>query len=140
MRATRLLRVAADAELLRLQHMAKRHGIRAAFGLVAAIFGIGVLMLAHVVAWQLLRTYVSPIYATLILLGINFLLAAAFGLLAARSSPHQAEHDALDIRRRALEAAKGSVALGALVPIASTLLRSRQKPQRKWPFSQRRIG
>ena len=38
-------------------------------------------------ALQILRLHVTPIYATLILLGINLLLAAVFGMMAARSSP-----------------------------------------------------
>ena len=139
MRATRLLRVAAEAELLRLRYLMKRHGVRAALGAVAAIFALSVLVLTDVVIWQILRLYVTPIYATLILLGINLLLAAVFGMMAARSSPSQAERDALDIRQRALEGAKGSLALGALVPMAGTLLRSRRSTQRKWPFSKRRI-
>ena len=45
---------------------------------------VGVLVLAEVAGWQLLRLYVEPISATLTLLGINFVIAALFGMLAAR--------------------------------------------------------
>jgi uncharacterized protein YacL len=140
MRAVRLVKVAAEAEILRIQHMLKRQGMRvAAFGLVAVVFGLGVLVLANVAAWQLLRLYVSPISATLILLGVNLVLAAIFGMLAARSSPGRAEREALAIRRRAVNEARSSLALGALVPIAGTLLRSRRGETRKVPLW-RRLG
>jgi hypothetical protein len=139
MRAVRLVKVAAEAEILRIQHMLKRQGMRVAFGLVAVVFGLGVLVLANVAAWQLLRLYVSPISATLILLGVNLVLAAIFGMLAARSSPGRAEREALAIRRRAVNEAQSSLALGALVPIAGTLLRSRRGETRKVPLW-RRLG
>jgi hypothetical protein len=137
MRAVDLVRIAAEAEILRLRHMLKRQGRRAAFGLVAVIFGLGVLVLANVAGWQILRLYVPPIYATLILLGVNLVLAAIFGLLAARSSPSRAERDALDVRRRALHEARSSLALGALVPVAGALLRSRGSDTAKRSFWRR---
>jgi hypothetical protein len=89
MRAVNLVKVAAQAEVLRLQYMMKRQGMRVASGLIATIFAMGVLAFAHVAAWQLLRMYVDGLYATLILLVIDLVLAAVFGLMAAKSSPSQ---------------------------------------------------
>jgi hypothetical protein len=40
--------------------MLKRQGMRAAFGLVAVLFVLGVLVLAHIAGWQVLRLYVPP--------------------------------------------------------------------------------
>jgi hypothetical protein len=137
MRAVNLAKVAVEAEILRIQHMLKRQGMRAAFGLVAVIFALGVLVLAHVAGWQILRLYVPPIYATLILLGLDLVVAAIFGILAAKSSPSRAERDALAIRQQALREARSSLALGALIPIASRLLRSRRNDTRKRPFWRR---
>jgi uncharacterized membrane protein (DUF4010 family) len=134
MRAVSLAKIAAEAEVLRLQYMLKRQGMRAAFGLIAAIFALGVLVLAHVVGWQILRQYVPPIYATLILLGVDLVVAAIFGILSARSSPSHDEREALAIRQQALREARSSLALGALIPIANTLLRSRRNKTRKRPF------
>ena len=57
MRAVSLLRVAAEAELLRLRHMLIRHGMRAAYGLIAALFAVGVLVLIIVAGWHVLRWY-----------------------------------------------------------------------------------
>ena len=123
MRSINLLKVAAEAELLRLRAMLARQGRRAAFGVVAVIFMLGVLVLAEIAGWQVLRLYVASISATLILLGINFVIAAIFGALAARSSPSHTEREALRVRRQALDAARGTLSFAAAVPVASTLLR-----------------
>src|SRR3954452_19367933 len=108
MRAISLLRVAADAELLRLRLLLKRQGIRAAFGLLAALFAVGVLVLINVVAWQALRLFVRPIFATLILLGVNLVITGVLAVLAVRSSPGEGEREALRIRQQALLEARGS--------------------------------
>jgi hypothetical protein len=141
MRAVSLIRVAAEAELLRIQHLLKRQGMRAAFGLLAAIFALGVLVLSNVAGWQVLRWYVQPIYATLILLGINAAVMAVFAVLAARSSPGYAEREALRIRQQAVQEARGSLVLSALVPMAGTLLSSRRsRDSRRLPFWRRLTG
>jgi hypothetical protein len=137
MRAVNLAKVAAEAEILRIRHMLKRQGMRAAFGLVAVLFALGMLVLAHVAGWQVLRLYVPPIYATLILFGVDLVVAAIFGILAARSSPSGAEREALAIKQRALHEARNSLALGALIPLAGTLLRFRRNDTRKAPFWRR---
>jgi hypothetical protein len=137
MRAVNLTKVAAEAEILRIQHMLKRQGMRAAFGLVAVLFVLGVLVLAHIAGWQVLRLYAPPIYATLILLGVDLVIAAIFGILAARSSPSHHEREALAIRQRALHEARSSLALGALIPIAGALLRPRRNAPPKVPLWRR---
>jgi hypothetical protein len=126
MRATNLLKVASQAEILRIQHMLKRQGTRAALGLAASVFILGALVLADIAGWQFVRFYVDPVYASLIMLGINLLIAVIFGLLAMRSSPSRHETEALAVRQQALLETRNSVALGALIPIAGTLLRSWQ--------------
>jgi hypothetical protein len=135
MRAPNLVKVAAQAEVLRIQRMVKRQGIRAALGLVGLIFIVGALAFANVAGWQVARMYFEPIYATLIMLGVNLLIGIIFGLLAARSSPNQPEREALEVRRRALREARSSLALGAAIPVATTLLRYWRNSQR----SQRRL-
>jgi hypothetical protein len=137
MRATNLVKVAAQAEILRIKHMLKRQGMRAAFGLAALVFVLGALVLANVAGWQVLRLYVLAIPASLIMLGINLLIAAIFGLTAARSSPSHTEREALDLRRRALHEARSSLALGALVPAAGALLWSRRSDAQRRPFWRR---
>jgi hypothetical protein len=135
MRATNLIKVAAQAEILRIQHMLKRQGVRAAFGLAAIVFILGALVLANIAAWQVVRFYIAPIYASLIMLGVNLLIAMIFGLLAARSSPSQQEREAVEVRQRALREARSSLALGAVIPVAGALLRSRRQGNiRRRPF------
>ena len=136
MRSVSLIRIAAEAELLRLRAMVARQGRRLAFGMVAFIFVVGVLILAEVAGWQALRIYLASIVATLILLAVNLVIAGIFGLLAARSSPGHAEHEALRVRQQALDAARGSLAFTAAVPITTTLLR-RRRGARQQPWVQR---
>jgi hypothetical protein len=137
MRATNLIRVATEAEILRIRHLLKRQGMRAALGLAGVVFLLGALALANIAGWQVLRFYVSAISATLIMLGVNLLIAAIFGLLAARSSPSRTEREALEVRRRALQEAQSSLALGAIFPVAGALLRSRRSNVRERPFWRR---
>jgi hypothetical protein len=133
MRSVDLLRIAIEAETLRLRHMLRRHGTRAALGVVASVFAVSVLVLCDVAGWQVLRLYVTPLYATLILLGVNLVLAIAFMLLAVRSSPSHAEREALMIRQQALQGAQGSLALAALVPVAGNILRlGSRRESRRW--------
>jgi hypothetical protein len=131
-RSIDLLKVAAEAAILRFRIVLARQGRRAAFGVVAVIFVLGVFVLAEVAGWQVLHLYVPPIPATLSLLGTNFLIAALFGVLAVRSSPGHAEREALRVRWQALDAARGALALTVAVPIASTLLRRRGGRRRSW--------
>jgi hypothetical protein len=129
-RSINLLKIAAEAELVRLRAWAARQGRRAAFGAAALVFALGVLTLAEVAGWQAFRLYVAPIYATLILLGINLVITVTFGLLAARSSPSHTEREALQVRRQAVEAARGSLVLTTVVP-ATRLLRSDRRRGRR---------
>jgi hypothetical protein len=138
MRATNLVKIAAQAEILRIQHMLKRQGMRAALGAAALVFVLGSLALANVAGWQLVRLYVSPVSASFIMLGVNLAIAAILGLLAARSSPSATEREALELRRRALLEARSSLALGALIPIAGGLVRSQGNRAPRTPFWRRR--
>ena len=111
--------------------MAVRQGRRAAFGAVALLFVLAVLVLGELAAWLALSLRFAAIPATLILLGINLIIAIPFGLLAARSSPSHAEREALQVRQQSLDAARGALSLAALVPIGNTLLRHWRSPVRR---------
>jgi hypothetical protein len=123
MRSINLLKVAAEAEILRYRCMIARQGRRAAFGAVALVFVLAVLVLGEVAAWLALCLRFAAIPTTLILLGINLIIAVTFGLLAVRSSPSRAEREALQVRQQSLDAARGALSLAALVPVGNTLLR-----------------
>lgn len=122
MRSINLLKLAFDAEILRLRALLARQGRRAAFGAIASVFGLAVLGLVEIAGWQGLRLRFAPIPTTFILLGINLVIAAVFGFLAARSSPGHAEQEALRVRQQALDAARGSLLFTAAVPAATSLL------------------
>ena len=117
--------------------MMARQGRRAAFGVIALIFLLAVLALAEAAGWLALRHRVESIPATLILLGVNLVIAAIFGVLAARSSPGRTEQEALRVRRQALDAARGTLAIAAAVPAATRLLgrRSGRQGRRGWRIS-----
>ena len=131
MRSVNLLKIALEAELLRLRALFARQGRRVAFAFGALVFALAVLGLGELAGWQSLRLGVEPIPATLILLGINLVIAAIFGLLAARSSPGHTEQEALRVRRQALDAARGSLAFTAAIPVVTNLLRGRRPGEGK---------
>jgi hypothetical protein len=132
-RSINLLKLALDAEILRLRTMLARQGRRAAFGSVALVFALVVLALAEIAGWQGLRLRMEAIPTTLILLGVNLIIAAAFALLAARSVPGHAEQEALRVRQQALDGARGSLVLSAAVPATTRLLGfGRDGRRRSW--------
>jgi HD-like signal output (HDOD) protein len=81
------------------------------------------LALGEVAAWLALYQRFAAIETTLILLGINLVIAIVFGLLAARSSPSLPEREALRVRQQSLDAVRGALSLAALIPVGNTLLR-----------------
>jgi hypothetical protein len=135
-RSINLLKLAFDAELLRLRAMMARQGRRAAFAAVAVIFSLVVLALAEATGWLALRHSVESIPATLILLGVNLVIAAIFGVLAARSSPSHTEQEALRVRRQALDASRGALAFTAAIPAMTRLVGGTRNRTRRWriPF------
>jgi len=120
MRTFSLVRVAADAELLRLRLRARRAGVRAILALVALGFLAGAAVFCHLALWYWLRHHFEPPQSALILAGSDVVLAVILALLAARSTPSRAELEALAVRHRAVEGITASLAFSA---IAMQLLR-----------------
>lgn len=125
MRAVELAKVAAQAEALRLRQMAKRQGGRAAYGAVAAAFGIAVLVMLHVLAWHALVPHaVGPVWGSVILLAFDAIVAGVCGYLASSSTPSQVEAEAEGIRRQALTEMRSSLTVPALLlPAGGAMLR-----------------
>ncbi len=115
MRTLRLLRVAAEAEGLRLRHMARRTAVRAALGVIGLAFLIGAVVFAHIAAWYWLRLTWAEWPTALMLAAADIVLAAALALLVARSSPGPIETEALAVRQRAWESATGTAPLPAIL-------------------------
>jgi hypothetical protein len=131
MRSVNLAKVAIEAEIVRYKAMAGRQGRRAGFGVAALIFGIGFLITLEIAGWQLARMYILPIYATLCVMGFNFIIAAGFTVIAMRSSPSRSEIDALAVRQRAVQALQNSLMVSALVPAAGYLWDRQGRRQRR---------
>src|SRR5689334_4351218 len=125
MRALRLARIAAEAEILRLRRIALRTGFRAAYGVFALVFVIMALALAHVAGWLALIKVVGPVSAALIVMGVDLLIAVIFGALAARSGPDRIEREALQIRRTATQQMVRSLSLFMLLMPVIRRMRSR---------------
>lgn len=116
MRPVRLARIAAEAEGVRLKGMVSRIVTRAIFGVVAVLFVIGAIVFAHFAAWFELRTALDQTFlaATGEVGGADLLVAIILGVLASRSSPSRVEREALDVRRKAVQAIGGTFSLAQL--------------------------
>ena len=115
MRSIELAKVAAAAEALRLRRIARRQALRAAFGAVAAVFAVAVLVGLHVVLWNLLVGWVTPVQASLIVVAVDVLIAAIFGFMATRDTPDTIELEAKAIRHQALVEMRQSLRFMSLV-------------------------
>ncbi len=122
MRPVRLVKIAAEAEALRLRGMMTRIAVRAALAGVALVFVIGAVAFAHIAAWYWLRLNLGQSFLATagILGGLDLLIAVIGGLLAGRSQPSRVEREALQVRRQAV--AGLSTAL-SLIQLASPVLR-----------------
>jgi hypothetical protein len=117
-------RAAASAELLLLKRMVRRQITRAVFGVVAAIFMTGTLILLHIVAYQALTPYLSPLASSAILLGVDLLIAVICGAMAMSNTPDNIEVEAKLLRDQSLMAMKESVAMTSLLgPMGSLAAR-----------------
>ena len=130
MRPFRLVRIAAEAEGVRLRGMAARIVTRAVLGLIALLFVVGAIVFAHLAAWYWLRTAIGQPFlaATGILGGADLLLAIALGFLASRSVPSRVEVEALDVRRKAVEAIGTTLSLTQLVVPILRILANLRRP------------
>jgi hypothetical protein len=111
------LRIAAEAEGLRLKSQASRIVSRMVMGVIALVFLLVALAFAHVAVWYWLRlSYSWAQYWTACAIGGgDIILAAALGLMAARSSPSRVEREARDVRQRAIAGLGTTVAASTLV-------------------------
>jgi len=125
MRALRLAQIAAEAEALRLRRIARRTVFRAVYAVLALFFVVAALGVVHVFGWLELVRFVTPISATLILIGVDLLIAVIFGILAASAGPGRIEKEALQIRNTAVQQAKRSFGVLMLLAPVSRAARSR---------------
>ena len=115
MRPFNLLRIALEAEILRLSHQGRRAFFRALLACCALVLLFAALVFGHIAAWFWLRSYMAGQYVGLIFAGTDLLLAAILATIAARSTPGRVELEALNLRRSALDDAAASLTMSALV-------------------------
>ena len=128
MRTVELAKVAASAEALRLRRIVVRQGMRAAYGAGAAVFGLGVLVLLHVVAYHLMVPAISPTLASLILLAFDAAVAGVLAYLALSNKPDAIENEALMIRQQAVVEMRKSMTVMALAgEVTGVVLRRPRK-------------
>jgi len=116
-RPLRLARVAAQAEVIVVRRQVAGIARRAILGLVAAIFGLGVLIMAHIIAYLALRQYAlfGPIPAASIVLGVDLAITIVFGVLASGHPADPIMEEAVRLRDQSLEQARQSMTLAALL-------------------------
>lgn len=132
MRSIELIKVATEAELLRLKLMVARQIRRVAIAFAAGVFCILALVFAEGCGWELMLQLTSALYASLVLAGVNLLLAVGLILVALRSSPGSSEREAIRVRQKALAASGGSLASLTTFRILGPLLVSRwRRPKRR---------
>jgi hypothetical protein len=110
-----LVRIALEAEKLRLSHKARRTVIRIMLACLAMALLLGALMFGHIAAWFWLRETLAGQYVALIFAGFDLVLAVVLVILADRSGPGEVEREALAVRRRALDDAAGSLTISAVL-------------------------
>jgi hypothetical protein len=125
MRAVELGRTAAQAELLRFKRSIRRQAMRGVWGAVAAVFGIAVLVMVHVIGFMLLTMAMAPIWAALIVLAFDVVMLAIFGAIAGSSRPDRIEAEARELRDRALVEMREALAVDALLsPVGRVAVRT----------------
>ena len=101
--------------MLRIKRLVRRQVFRAAFGAVAAVFALGALILLHVVGYTAMVPSLTPLQASLVLLAIDVVIAAVFGILAARGAPDAVEQEAKLVRDQAIAEMRESMVVATLV-------------------------
>ena len=103
MRLFRLLQLALQAETLRWKRTGRGYAIQAALGAGAAGFGLMLLMMLHIAAFQwFARTDLGPVLGALVVAGFDLVLAGLLGFLATRSGLDPVAVEAERVRDNAL--------------------------------------
>jgi hypothetical protein len=125
-RTVKLARLAAEAESLRLRTMLRRYATRAVLAVVAIVFLLATLAWAEVTAARALALTVQPVYAALIMLGINLVIGVIFLAIAASGKPSAVEVEALEVRKTAQAQIARTMAITALIGPLMRLLGARK--------------
>ena len=116
MKAVDFGKLAAAAEVQRLERLGLRYARRAAFLVVAALFGLFALISAHVLLWVLCDGpwNTGKVWASLIVLAVDVLFGVVFVALGRSKGPSVAELQARVTRDENLGAMRSALALNAV--------------------------
>ncbi len=116
MRLFRLLQLAAQAETLRWKRTGRGYAFQAAFGAVAAVFALMMLLMLHLAAFEWLAgTTVGRIYGALAIAGVDLVLAGVLGYLAVKGGLDPVAAEAERVRDNALRQVGDQTARAAVI-------------------------
>ena len=105
--------------------MFKRQAMRGVWAAVAAVFAIALLVMVHVVIYELLALVIPPLWASVAILGFDAIMLLVFGLIATKGAPSRYELEAREVRDQALIEMRESVAISALLhPVGRVAVRA----------------
>jgi hypothetical protein len=104
-----------QAEALRWKRTGRGYAIQAGLGAAAAIFFLLLMVMLHVAALIFLARGRDPVYAALIVAGVDLVLLALFGWLAARHANDPVAAEATRVRDDALRQVGDTTARAAMV-------------------------
>ncbi|MEN0075578.1 phage holin family protein [Roseicella sp. DB1501] len=110
-----LLRLAAQAEALRWKRTGRGYAIQAGLGAAAAVFAVMLVIMLHIAGLIWLARGRDPAIAALIVGGVDLVLAAILGWLAARHAQDPVALEALRVRDDALRQVGDTTARAAMV-------------------------
>ncbi len=124
MRTVRLARLAFQSEILLLRRQLTAIGRRAAFGAVAAVFTVAVLVLVHVLIVDALEQWagLSPLLSVFIVTVLDLIPAAVFGMFALGKIADPVAEEARRVRDLSIEQARQSLTMAALVAPATRVV------------------
>jgi uncharacterized membrane protein len=128
LRAVTLARTAADAEVLLIRREVNAAVRRAAYAAVGAVFGLGALVLLHVLAYVELRTqfaWATPPISTLVVLAFDVIVTVVFLVLASRSADPVAD-ELRALRNQCVSEMKRSLGSAAALSFAGRFLGRKQ--------------
>ncbi len=129
MQPVELARIAAEAEAARWQAIATRTLARLMCVVIALLFAVGAVTVAHVAAWYALRVDAGLrfYWSALIVGGFDLVVAAVLLLFASRSKPSRVEQEALAVRRQAVAGLMSMLSLVQLTLSALRLMGARRR-------------
>lgn len=115
MRLFSLLRLAAQAEGLRWRRTGRGYAIQGGLGAAAAVFGLMLVMMLHLAGFAALARKQGPEVAALIVAGVDLVLMALLGWLAARHATDKVAQEAERVRDDALRQVGDTASRGLML-------------------------